>query len=414
MSDVIDRLANLSPAKRQLMERLMRNESQAAEPIAVVGMSCRFPGAPDLSSYWHLIANEIDATGEVPRSRWDADAFYDPDGGTPGKMTTKWGGFVENVDRFDPLFFGITPREAEEMDPQQRLLLEVAWEAFEQGGLAPDAFRGSATGVFVGIGGADYSRIPIAFDDYFERINAHCGTGNALSIAANRLSYFFDLRGPSLSVDTACSSSLVALHLAVRSLRGRECDAALAGGVNLILSPETTIAFSDARMLSPDGKCRPFDAAANGYVRGEGCGVVVLKRLADALNAGEQILAVIRGSAINQDGKTSGITAPNGLSQQAVIRRALSDAGLTTEDVSYIEAHGTGTPLGDPIEGQALGELFPRRSKDDPPCAVGSIKANIGHTETASAIASVIKVVLMLRHGQIPSQAHLESLNPRI
>ena len=329
-------------------------------------------------------------------------------------MSTRWGGFLEHVDQFDPLFFGLSPREAEKIDPQQRLLLEVVWEALEDGGIPPETLGGTKTGVFFGISGVDYSRIPAQFEDHYQQISVHSGTGNALSIAANRVSYLLDLRGPSLSVDTACSSSLVALHLAVRSLRSRESDAALVGGVNHILTPETTIAFSRSRMLSPTGQCRPFDALANGYVRGEGCGVVVLKRLSDAVAAGDRIMAVVRGTAVNQDGRTSGITAPNSLSQQAVLRMALAEAGLTSRQISYLEAHGTGTPLGDPIELDALGALFVRKSPDDPLCHLGSVKANIGHTETAAGIASLIKVVLMLQHGQIPGQAHLEQLNPHI
>ncbi|MEM6799715.1 MAG: polyketide synthase, partial [Planctomycetota bacterium] len=269
MNDLFDRLAQLSPAKRELLVRLLRGKS-GSEPIAVVGMACRLPGAPDLASYWELLQSGRTAVTEVPASRWEVDEFFAA-AETPGKMTTRWGAFVDGVDQFDPSFFGITPREASRMDPQQRLLLEVAWEAMENGLVPPDRLAGDKVGVFVGIGGTDYSKIPSHYRDYFEQIDAHVGTGNALSIAANRLSYLFNLRGPSLAVDTACSSGLIATHLAIQSLRRGESDAALAGGVNLILSPETSIAFSKARMLSPDGVCRPFDAGANGYVRGEGC-----------------------------------------------------------------------------------------------------------------------------------------------
>jgi len=414
MRKLSGRLADLSPAKRQLLQQALQRNREIARPVAIVGMACRFAGVGDLDGYWQLIDNGIDATGEIPASRWDVDAFYDPTGATPGKMSTRWGGFVDDVDQFDPLFFGMAPREAEKIDPQHRLLAEVSWEALEQGGIAPDSLRGTATGVFIGIGGVDYSRIPCRTEDYYQRISVHGGTGNALSIAANRLSYIYDLRGPSLIVDTACSSSLVAVHLALQSLRSGESQMALAGGVNLILSPETTIAFSKARMLSPTGACRPFDASADGYVRGEGCGIVVLKRLADAMAAGDRVLAVIRGSAVNQDGRTAGITAPNSLAQQAVIRRALADAGLTPDDVDYIEAHGTATPLGDPIELEALGELFPRDSPRTGSCYLGSVKANIGYTETAAGIASLIKVVLMLQHRQFPPQTHFDQLNPHI
>lgn len=414
MSEIAQRLANLSPAKMQLLQQRLQQQPRIAEPIAIVGMACRFPGAPNLDAYWRLIHERIDATGEIPSTRWDVDGLFDPTGEQTGKMSVRWAGMVEGVEQFDPQFFGISPREASRMDPQQRLLLEVAWEALEIACLSPERMCGSRTGVFVGIGGTDYSKIPAQFPDYFHHIDAHVGTGNALSIAANRLSYILDLRGPSVAVDTACSSGLIGVHLAVQSLRSRECDAALAGGVNLILTPETTIAFSKARMLSADGQCRPFDAAANGYVRGEGCGILVLKRLTEAVRDGDQVLAIIRASAANQDGRTSGITAPNGLAQQAVIREALSQAGLSTDRVSYIEAHGTATPLGDPIEVEALGELFRGRGGAASPCYLTSVKANIGHTETVSGIAGMIKVVLMMRHRIVPGQLHLKSLNPRI
>jgi len=414
MTDLAERLAGLTPAKRQLLEQRLRSEGRIAEPIAIVGMACRLPGAGSLDEFWRVIRDGVDATGPIPSTRWDVDALFDPTGEQPGKMSVRWAGLVDDVDKFDPQFFGISPREASRMDPQQRLLLEVAWEALEIAGWAPERMCGTATGVFVGIGGTDYSKIPAQFEDYYQQIDAHVGTGNALSIASNRVSYILDLRGPSLSVDTACSSGLLGVHLAVQSLRSRECDAALAGGVNLILSPETTIAFSKARMLSPDGHCRPFDAGANGYVRGEGCGMIVLKRLTDAVRDGDRVRAVIRGTAANQDGRTSGITAPSGRAQQAVIRAALAQAGLTADRVSYIEAHGTGTPLGDPIETQALVEVFRRRTEHDPALHVSSVKANIGHTETVSGIAGIIKVVLMLQHGLIPAQLHLQTLNPHL
>ncbi len=414
MAELSQRLANLSPEKRRLLEQRLQKKPEAVEPIAIVGMACRLPGAPDLEAFWQLLTEGRSAITEVPPDRWDVDEFYDPRPDVPGKINTRWGGFVERVSEFDPLFFGITPREAGKMDPQQRLLLEVAWEAMENGCLAPDRMAGSNTGVYIGIGGTDYSKLPAHRDNYFEHIDAYGGTGNALSIAANRLSYILDLRGPSLAVDTACSSALVALHLAVVSLRSRECDAALAGGVNLILSPETTIAFSNAHMLSPDGLCRPFDASTNGYVRGEGCGIVVLKRLTDAIASGDRVLAVIRGTAVNQDGRTSGITAPNSVSQQAAIQAALRSAGIAPDQVSYIEAHGTGTPLGDPIEVQALVKVFRRTSQTAPPCYMGSVKGNIGHLETASGIAGLIKSVLMMQNRQIPPQAYFQSLNPNI
>lgn len=414
MSDLASRIKNLSPAKRRLLEQRLKDRKPTAEPIAIVGMACRFAGAPSLDAYWQLIRDGQSAITEIPASRWNVDDFYDPTGTLPGKMSTRHGAFVDDVDQFDPMFFGIAPREAVKMDPQQRLLLEVAWEALEHAGLSARSMAGSRTGVYVGIGGTDYSKRLCPFQDYYEQIDAHVGTGNALSIASNRISYLFDFRGPSMSVDTACSSALVALHAAVQALRSKECDAALAGGVNLILSPEVTVAFSKARMLSPNGVCRPFDENADGYVRGEGCGLIVLKRLQDAVADGDNVLAVIRATAVNQDGKTSGITAPNGESQKRLIREALAKADLTPDDVSYVEAHGTATPLGDPIEVGALTEVFARHREEDPPCYTTSVKANIGHTETASGIAGLLKTVLMMQHGVIPAQTRLERLNPYI
>lgn len=417
MNSPSERLARLSPQKLALLQKTMHSGGGGnSEPIAIVGMGCRFAGASNVPQYWRLIRESIDMTGEIPPSRWDVDQFYDPVPGTPGKMPTRWGGFLDEIDCFDATFFGISPREAEKMDPQQRLLLEVVWEALEYGGILPSGLRQSATGVFVGIGGVDYSRIPVRFGShYYETVTAYSGTGNALSIAANRISYTLDLRGPSMSIDTACSSSLVAAHLAIRSLRSHECSMAIVGGVNAILTPETTLAFSQAQMLSPEGKCRPFDHRANGYVRGEGCGVVVLKRLSDAVRDGDLVFATILGSAINQDGLTSGITAPRATAQVEVIRQALRDAHRSSDEVSYIEAHGTATPLGDPIEVSALAEVF-RAGKTAalPPCYFGSVKGNIGHTETAAGIASLIKTALMLRHRQIPSQIHFQQLNPHI
>jgi acyl transferase domain-containing protein/acyl carrier protein len=382
-----------------------------ADGIAVVGIGCRFPGADGPAAFWDLLRSGRDAIGEVPADRWDVDAFYDRDPATPGTTTTRFGGFIRDVDRFDAGFFSVSPREAARMDPQQRILLEVAWEALEHAGIAPDALRGSATGVFVGISTSDYSLLQLASPGH---VDAYTGTGNAHSIAANRLSYALDLRGPSLAIDTACSSSLVALHLASQSLRSGECSVALAAGVNLLLAPHLTIAFSKAGMMAADGRCKTFDAAADGYVRGEGCGVVVLKRLSDAIADRDHVLAVIRGSATNQDGLSNGLTAPNGQAQQAVIREALARAGVRPDEIGYVEAHGTGTPLGDPIELDALREvLMPGRSPALP-CAVGSVKTNIGHLEAAAGIAGFIKTVLALHRGEIPPHLHLRALNPHI
>jgi acyl transferase domain-containing protein/acyl carrier protein len=383
----------------------------APDHIAIVGLGCRFPGAPDPDAFWSLLRSGGDAIREVPADRWEVGAFYDPDPATPGRTTTRFGGFLPRVDEFDPSFFCISPREASHMDPQQRLLLEVAWEALENAGIAPQSLYGTETGVFVGISTSDYAGLQLSDPALVE---AHDGTGSAHSIAANRLSYLLDLRGPSMAVDTACSSSLVAVHLACQSLRTGECRVALAAGVNVVLTPQLTIVFSKAGMMAADGRCKTFDAAADGYVRGEGCGVVVLKRLADALADGDQVLAIVRGSAVNQDGLSNGLTAPNGLAQEAVVRAALARAGVSPHDVSYVEAHGTGTPLGDPIEVGALGAvLMPERPRDRP-CALASVKTNIGHLEAAAGIAGLIKTVLALVHREIPPHLHLHTVNPKI
>jgi acyl transferase domain-containing protein/acyl-CoA synthetase (AMP-forming)/AMP-acid ligase II/acyl carrier protein/predicted alpha/beta-fold hydrolase len=372
-----------------------RGRGGELSPIAIIGLGCRFPGANNPEAFWKLLDEGKDAVTQV-QGRWEGD---------------NWGGFLASVDQFDPQFFGITPREAHEMDPQQRLLLEVSWEALENSGIAADKLAGSATGVFVGISSHDYSHIRLK--NQIEA-DAYAGTGNAHSIAANRLSYIFDLRGPSLTVDTACSSSLVAVHLAVKSLQTGECDRAIAGGVNVILSPELSETFAQAGMMSSDGHCKTFDADADGYVRGEGCGVIILKRLADAVRDGDNILALIRGSAINQDGRSNGLTAPNGLAQQAVIRQALHNAAIDPAEVSYIETHGTGTSLGDPIEVNSLKTVLMQDRSGDRPLWLGSVKTNIGHLEAAAGIAGLIKVVLCLQHERIPPLLHLKTLNPHI
>jgi phthiocerol/phenolphthiocerol synthesis type-I polyketide synthase C len=379
--------------------------------VAVVGIGCRFPGAQGAEAFWQLLRDGRDAITKVPTDRWDVQALYDPDPMVPGKMTTRWGGFLEQVDQFDPHFFHLSPREAARMDPQQRLLLEVVWEALENAGQTPSRLRGTQTGVFIGISSSDYSSFQL---DNPRLIDAYAGTGNAHSIAANRLSYWLDFHGPSLAVDTACSSSLVAVHLACQSLRQGECSLVVAGGVNLTLTPQLTIMFSKAQLMAADGRCKTFAAGADGYVRGEGCGVVVLKRLADAVAAGDNILAVVRGSAINHDGLSNGLTAPNGLAQQAVIRQALANAGVTPSQISYVEAHGTGTSLGDPIEANALRTILMEGRSPDESCAIGSVKTNIGHLEAAAGIASFIKTVLVLHNREIPPNLHLKELNPHI
>ncbi|HEY7509605.1 MAG TPA: type I polyketide synthase, partial [Vicinamibacteria bacterium] len=416
MSDLASRIASLSPEQRALLERRVKGAARpaaarpAAEPIAIVGLGCRFPGAPDVDAFWRLLADGVDAVSEVPPDRWDAARLYDPDPEAPGKMSTRWGGFVDGVEGFDAAFFGISPREAERMDPQQRLLLEVAWEALEEAGHPLERLSGRSAGVFVGIHSLSV--------DYYVRqaqslrdLDVYTSTGAAHSIVANRLSYLLDLRGPSLSVDTACSSSLVAVHLACQSLRLFECDLALAGGVNVILSPEVTVALSKLNMMASDGRCKTFDARADGFVRSEGCGIVVLRRLADALADGDPVVAVIRGTAVNQDGATNGITAPSGLAQQAVIRRALETAGVDGRRLSFVETHGTGTALGDPIEVEALAETI---GGGDTPCDLGAVKSNIGHLESAAGVAGLIKAALCLRRRFIPGNLHFRAANPHL
>ena len=407
----------LSPTKRALLAlkemqaKLAAIEQAQTEPIAIIGMSCRFPnGVNDPQAFWDLVNNGVDAIEEVPASRWDIDAYYDPDPDQPGKISTRYGGFLDQVDGFDPHFFNISPREAISLDPQQRLLLEVSWESLEQANQVPDQLFNSLTGVFVGIGTNDYAGILLNA----QQSDAYFATGNNHSTAAGRLSYHLGLTGPSLAIDTACSSSLVAVHLACQSLRQKECNLALAAGVNLLLAPQNSIAFSRAKMMAPDGRCKTFDAAADGYVRGEGCGVVVLKRLSDAVADGDRILALIRGTAINQDGPSGGLTVPNGPSQQTVLRQALSHAGVEAHQVSYIEAHGTGTALGDPIEVEALGAVFGKGRSADQPLHIGSVKTNIGHLESAAGIAGLIKVVLALQHQQLPPHLHFNQPNPYV
>ena len=368
-------------------------------------------GSIDPQAFWRLLRDGADGVTEVPPERWNAEEYYDPDPLAPNKMNTRWGGFLERVDEFDAEFFGISPREAVRIDPQQRLLLEVAWEALEDAGLPASKLAQSKTGVYIGVVGSDYAFLQSRDTS---DLDIFSGTGCSHAILANRLSYVLNLSGPSLTLDTACSSSLVTIHLACQSLRKRESNLALAGGVNLILSPEMTIALTKAHMMSADGHCKTFDAAADGYVRGEGCGMVVLKRLSDALADGDRIAAVIRGTAVNHDGRSNGLSAPSGPAQEAVIRAALADARLTPGDISYVEAHGTGTRLGDPIEIEALRAVLCTGRSARTPLVVGSVKTNIGHLESAAGIAGFLKVVLMFRHGQIPAHLHLKTVNPML
>ncbi|MFD5920257.1 type I polyketide synthase [Kitasatospora sp. NPDC058201] len=395
----------------RMQHRIDAYEQARSEPIAVVGVGCRFPGGvTDTDAYWELLSGGTDAIGEVPADRWDVDAFYDPEPRRPGRTSTRWGGFLDRIDRFDHEFFGISRREAVSMDPQQRLVLEVAWEALEDAGQAPHALAGSRTGVFLGICSNDYAGLLFREP---EDITAHASTGIAHSIASGRLSYLLDLRGPSVSVDTACSSSLVAVHQACQNLRLGECDLAISGGVNAVLSPEAAISFSQfPEMLADDGRCKTFDAAANGFVRSEGCGVVVLKRLSDALRDEDRVLAVIRGSAVNQDGRSSGLTAPNGAAQRDLFRRALAAGGVDPQRLGYIETHGAGTKLGDPIEVAALAEVYGRT--EGAPLYLGAVKTNLGHLEAAAGIAGLIKAALCLDRGLIPPNLHFGELNPHI
>jgi glutamate-1-semialdehyde-2,1-aminomutase len=381
------------------------------EPIAIIGIGCRFPGAKNKETFWLLLRDGVDAITEVPAERWDVDAFYDPDAATPDKMNTRWGGFLEDLEQFDPQFFKISPREAVSIDPQQRLLLEVAWEALEDAGQKPERLAGTRTGVFMGINGFDYY---MRLMENPVNVDAYVGTGNTNCIAANRISYFFDFTGPSLGIDTACSSSLVAVHLACQSIWNGESILALAGGVRIILSPWIAVSFAKAGFMAPDGRCKTFDSRANGYVRSEGAGVVVLKPLSQALADGNPIYAVIRGSAVNQDGRSNGLTAPNPWAQEALLREAYRQAGISPIQVQYIEAHGTGTKLGDPIEMKALGKVLAEGRSSENYCMVGSVKSNIGHLEAAAGIAGLIKVALSLQHRQIPPNLHFHQPNPYI
>ncbi|MFJ8577834.1 SDR family NAD(P)-dependent oxidoreductase [Micromonospora sp. NPDC093277] len=383
-----------------------------AEPAAIVGMAGRFPGADSVEELWDLLRSGRDAVGAVPPQRWSHRTFHAAGPETGPRITTDQGGFLRDVARFDAAFFGIPTREAENLDPQQRLLLECAWHALEDAGIDPGRLAGTRTGVFVGVSNGDYARVLAGAG--VDRLDAYYSTGTALNAVAGRLAYVLGLAGPALAVDTACSSSLVALHLAVRALRAGEVDAAIVGGVNVIVDPLASVAVSRAHMLSPDGRCRTFSADANGFVRAEGCGVLVLKRLADAGRDGDAVLAVVRGSAVNQDGSSSGLTAPNGRAQEQVISAALTDAGVTGAAVDFLETHGTGTSLGDPVEvGAAWRVLGPGRSPDRP-LHLGAVKSNIGHCESAAGMASVIKAVLALRHDRIPANLHFSEPNPHI
>jgi acyl transferase domain-containing protein len=408
----------LAESGREPTQRTRRSTPELAnsasalhdDPIAIVGMACRFPGAADLRAFWNVLRHGVDAIEEVPRERWDTDALYDPRPGVPGKMCSKWGGFVEGIDRFDAAFFGISAHEAARMDPQQRMFLELAWAALEDAGQAPLALAGTRTGVFAGVCGNDYATL---YARDLDLIDADYGTGNAPSIVANRLSYVLDLKGPSETIDSACSSSLVALAHALSNLRARDCDMAIVGGVNAVLAPESSIYFSHARMLARDGRCKTFDSSADGFVRSEGGGVVVLKRLSQAIADGDRVYALVAGGAVNHDGRSNGLLAPNGLAQQDVVQRALANAGIGAADLDYVEAHGVGSPVADAVELRALGAVLGERSPLEP-LLVGSAKTNVGHLEAAAGMVSLIKVALALHHEEIPAHLHLRDPHPDI
>ncbi len=408
--DYKDLMKNALLEINRLREELKERKNIKHEPIAIIGMACRFPGeAYNTEKFWDVLKNEKNTITEVPDTRWNINEYYDANQDLPGKMYTRFGSFLNSVDQFDPLFFGISPREAISMDPQQRILLEVTWEALQNAQQQHAELKGSKTGVFIGISTNEYGKYFLDKGN-LENIDVYFTTGNALNAAAGRLSYILGLQGPSLAIDTACSSSLVAVHYACQSLRTGESTMAVAGGVNLILGPESTIALSKTKLLSPSGKCKTFDDAADGIVRGEGCGIVILKKLSDAIRDKDSVLAVIKGSAVNQDGASSGFTVPNGSSQKKLILEALANAGVSASQIDYVEAHGTGTALGDPIEVNALASVFGKDKTDENPLLIGSVKTNIGHLEAASGIASLIKVVLSLQKNTIPS--HLNVVKP--
>ena len=404
----------LSGSEKVIKETSETVKKYDREPIAIIGMGCRFPGgANSPEAFWELLHKGVDAIAEVPVERWNVDEYYDAEPETPGKIYTRCGGFIDQVDQFDAKFFGITPNEADYLDPQQRLLLEVSWEALENAGIPVETLNTSLTGVFVGMGQSDYGNYHLG-NNRTNEINTYTGTGNSHSFAAGRLSYFLGTQGPSISIDTACSSSLVTVQMACQSLMNGESNLAIAGGVQLMLSPQSTVYLSRIKALSADGRCKTFSDDANGYTRGEGCGMVVLKRLSDAVRDNDNILSVIRGAAINHDGRSSGLTVPNGKSQESLINRALENAGVAAHEVSYVEAHGTGTPLGDPIEMEAIAQTLAANRPTAQPLWVGCVKTNIGHLEQAAGIASLIKVTLAMNQRQIPANLHFNTPSSRI